>query len=434
MTPTQKRLRDLRDRQSRERGRMAELAIIDDLTDEQRSELDTIERATADLERQIRAATVALEDEEREAETRAVNEPDTEQRERIELRSKASLTGYLRAALEGRQVDGAEAELRSAAGVSGIPLELWDVPQEIERRQTDAATSAPGTTGINLDRIRPAVFANSIATRLGVEMPRVVSGTYASATITTNLSAGAKAKGAVQDSTAAGFTVTSVTPKRISARLSIQIEDVAAVGQANFESTLRENLSLVLSDQLDQQAINGTGTAPNLTGIFQRLTDPTAAPSAVATFDDFASAHAGGIDGLWANTLKEVAIVCGPATMALSARTFQTAANYKGEMSAAAYAAMNTAGWWTNKRMPDAATFVSVDNIQQAILYRKGRSMAGGAGAMRTAVYPHWNEVSIDDIYSDSASGTRDFTMHVLLGDVILVQPDAYSQIAFQVA
>ena len=434
MTPTQKRLRDLRDRQSRERGRMAELAIIDDLTDEQRSELDTIERATADLERQIRAATVALEDEEREAETRAVNEPDTEQRERIELRSKASLTGYLRAALEGRQVDGAEAELRSAAGVSGIPLELWDVPQEIERRQTDAATSAPGTTGINLDRIRPAVFANSIATRLGVEMPRVVSGTYASATITTSLSAGAKAKGAVQESTAAGFTVTSVTPKRISARLSIQIEDVAAVGQANFESTLRENLSLVLSDQLDQQAINGTGTAPNLTGIFQRLTDPTAAPSAVATFDDFASAHAGGIDGLWANTLKEVAIVCGPATMALSARTFQTAANYKGEMSAAAYAAMNTAGWWTNKRMPDAATFVSVDNIQQAILYRKGRSMAGGAGAMRTAVCPHWNEVSIDDIYSDSASGTRHFTMHVLLGDVILVQPDAYSQIAFQVA
>ncbi len=101
------------------------------------------------MERQTRAAVVALEDEEKEAETRAVNEPDAEQRERIELRSKASLTGYLRAALEGRQVDGAEAELRSAAGVSGIPLELWDVPQEIEQRQTDAATSAPGTTGIN---------------------------------------------------------------------------------------------------------------------------------------------------------------------------------------------------------------------------------------------------------------------------------------------
>ena len=50
MTEAQKRLRDLRDRQSRERGRMAELAIVDDLTDEQRSELDTIERGTPDLE------------------------------------------------------------------------------------------------------------------------------------------------------------------------------------------------------------------------------------------------------------------------------------------------------------------------------------------------------------------------------------------------
>ena len=259
-------------------------------------------------------------------------------------------------------------------------------------------------------------------------MPRVASGTYASATITTSLTAGAKAKGADQDSTAAGFMVTSVTPKRISARLSIQIEDVAAVGQANFESILRENLALVLSDELDKQAINGNGTAPNLTGILARLTDPTD-PTDVATFDAFAAAHADGIDGLWANTLKDVAIVCGPATMALSARTFQTATNYKGELSAAAYAMANTGGWWTNKRMPDA-----VSDIQQAILYRKGRSMMGSAGAMRTAVCPHWNEVSIDDIYSDSASGSRHFTMHVLLGDVILVQPAAYAQIAFKVA
>ena len=235
MTSAQKRLRDLRERQSRQRGRMAELALLDNLDDETRAELDRLEQGVPDLERQLRAATVALEDEERESATRAVNEPDTEQRERIELRSRASLTGYLRAALEGRQVDGAEAELRSTAGVSGIPLELWDIGQETEQRQTDSATPAPGTVGVNLDRIRPTVFANSIAPRLGIEMPRVASGTYASATITTSLTAGAKTKGADQDSTAVGFTVTSVTPKRISARLSIQIEDVAAVGQANFE-------------------------------------------------------------------------------------------------------------------------------------------------------------------------------------------------------
>ena len=50
MTSNQKRLRELRDRQSKERGRMAELSVVDELNDEQRSELDTIEKGTPDLE------------------------------------------------------------------------------------------------------------------------------------------------------------------------------------------------------------------------------------------------------------------------------------------------------------------------------------------------------------------------------------------------
>ena len=428
MTNAQK----IRLRLSQVRQRLNEISGLegDAFTDEVRSEAASLQAEFADLETRHQAAIVA----EGEGETRAngSEDLDAEARERLELRSQASLTAYLRAALSGRQVDGREAELREAAGVGSgsIPLELWDIPNGNRETRADAPTGAPGTVGVNLDRIRPQVFANSIAPRLGIEMPRVSTGTYASATITTSLTAGSHSKGSAAEATAAGFTVSSVTPKRISARLGIRIEDVAAVGQANFESILRENLSLVLSDALDDQAINGAGgnSGADLMGILQRLTDPSA-PSAVADFDAFAAAHAAGIDGLWASTLKDVAIVCGPATMELSARTFQTATNYKGEMSAAAYAMENTGGWWTNKRMPDAAS-----NIQQAILYRKGRSMMGGAGAMRTAVCPHWNEISIDDIYSGSAQGERFFTMHVLLGDVIFVQPDAYAQVAYQIA
>ena len=434
MTPAQKRLRELRERQSRERGRMAELSRVDELSDEQRSQLDEIECGTPDLERQIRAAMVAAETEEREAETRETTAPDAEQRERIELRSKASLTEFMLARMQGRAVAGAEAELQAAAGVTGIPLELWDVPRSAEQR---AATEAPGTVGVNLDAIRPAVFANSIAPRLGIEMPRVMSGTYASATIASSADAAALAKGGAADATAATFTVTAVMPKRISARLSLQIEDIAAVGQANFESILRENLALVLSDELDDQAINGNGIAPNLTGIFERLSAPTAPGAAVATFDDFVGRFADGIDGLWASTMQEVAIVCGPDTYKLGARTFrdrvidtaQRGGVSLGDTSFADYAMAKFGGFWTNKRMPATAS-----DIQAGILYRKGRNMAGGAGAMRTAVCPHWNEVSIDDIYSGSASGTRHFTMHVLLGDVILVQPDAYAETSFRVS
>ena len=353
-------------------------------------------------------------------------------RERIELRGRASLTGYLLAAARGRLVSGAEAELQAAAGVEGIPLELWDIPEQ------RAVADAPGTVGVNLDPIRPAVFANSIAARLGIEMPRVMSGTYATATISTSQSAAALAKSGVAAGVAGAFTVTTATPKRISARLELTLEDIAAVGQANFESILRENLALAISDELDDQAINGNGTAPDLTGIFEAITPNPADPAAgVADFDDFVAAFAGGIDGLWSSTVKDVAIVAGVDTYKLSAQTFRDriidtgnrGGVSLGDESFADYAMSKYAGWWTNKRMP-----AKVTHIQQAILYRKGRSMMGGAGAMRTAVCPHWGEIGIDDIYSGSAKGERYFTLHVLLGDVILVQPDAYDQVAFRVS
>ena len=89
----------------------------------------------------------------------------------------------------------------------------------------------------------------------------------------------------------------------------------------------------------------------------------------------------------------------------------------------------NYGGWWTNKRMPAKAS-----HIAQCILYRKGRSMMGGSGGMRTAVVPHWGEVGIDDIYTGSAKAERYFSLHVLLGDVILVQPDAYAQVSVRVS
>ena len=411
-------------RLSQVRRRLNDIAGIEDLTDEIRSEAEALHTELNDLSVRFEALIPS----EGITETRDT-ELDAEALERNELRSRARVTSYILAALSGRQVDGAEAELRDAAGVSGVPLELWDTaPAANGETRQDAATVAPGTVGVNLDAIRPAVFAASIAPMLGVDMPRVESGSYASATISTSLTAAAQVAGAEAHATAAGFTVTSVTPKRISARLGIRVEDVAAVGTASFESVLRENISLVLSDALDDQMINGNGTAPNLSGIFARLTDPTD-PTTVTDWDAFASAHAGGIDGLWANTLKDVSIICGPETMSLSARTFQTATNYKGEMSAAAYAMMNTGGLATNTRMPDP-----VSNVQQGLLYRKGRSMMAGAGAMRTAVCPQWGELGIDDIYSGSASGERFFTMHFLVGDVVLVQPSAYSQIAYLIA
>ena len=416
-------------RRSKVRQRLAEIAKLsgDGYTAEIKTEEGTLQDEYGTLEVRFRTAVIA-DDKALETAKGEAGEPDAEKRERVELRSKVSVAKYFQAFARGRVVDGAESELSAAAGVSGIPIEAFEPAPRTEQRNAEhrAITPAPGTVGVNLDPVRPAVFSASIAARLGIEMPRVMSGTYATATITTSADPEALAKSTAVTADAGALTVTTATPKRVSARLELTLEDIAAVGQSNFESILRQNLSLALSDALDNQAINGDGNAPNLRGMFTILTDPNAPAANVETWARFAAKHAGGVDGLWANTIKEVGIVVNPETYRLAAMTFQ---GTDSEESAAAYAERATGGFWTNKRMPDKAA-----HIAQAILYRGGRSAMGASMGMRTAVCPHWGEVTIDDIYSGSAKAERYFTMHVLLGDVILVQPDAYAQVAFRVS
>ena len=174
----------------------------------------------------------------------------------------------------------------------------------------------------------------------------------------------------------------------------------------------------------------------DLTGFFQRLTDPAAPAAGVATFDTLVGVFAAGIDGLWANTMDEVSIVAGPETYRLSATTFrdrvidtgQRGGVSLGDISFADYAKAHSAGWWTNKRMPATDA-----NVQQGIMCRKGRSQM--PSPMRIAVCPVWfGSISIDDIYTGAKKGERYVTLSVLLGDVILVQPLAYAQVAVRVS
>ena len=342
------------------RQRLNEVAGLEGeaYTAEIRAENDKLQTEYRDLEGKYRAAVIAEGDAEKRAlesgaRCRAAGAP-------LELRGKRVPGGPIceRHSLAGGWMDpSARCNRRPRIGDGDAPGAVGHRPAPARAPGRLGSTAAPGTVGINLDRIRPAVFAQSILPRLGVEMPRVESGTYASATISASLTAGSHAKGAAAQASAATFTVQSVTPKRISARLGIRIEDVAAVGQQNFEGILRENLSLVLSDALDSQGLNGAGAGSDLVGIFERLTTP-ADPGDVADFDAFAAAHAGGIEGLWALTLKDVASCVRPCipTRLAAQDVPDSGTNYKGELSAAAYAERETGGFWTSisgcRRLP----------------------------------------------------------------------------------
>ena len=413
---------------------MAELSLLDSLDTETRAELDDIEKGTPDLERQLRAAAGAVDTEDRAAviDTAAAGDTDPE---RVELRSRASVGRFLLAA---GKTTGAEAELQAEMGLAQnqIPLEMWQPPAET-RAATEKRdiTPAPSTTGVNLDALRPYVFAPSVVDKLMVEMPMVESGTYATGTISAAATADAVAKGGDADTgdvpeTAAVWTTETTTPHRVGASLLLAAEDIAVVGVGNFESILREHISLVLSDELDSQMLSGDGANDDLYGIINRLGSLPTVGATVAAFDDFVGSFASGIDGLWASMMSEVSLTVGVTTYQIAAKTFRDtpADGGDGAIAFADYAMGKYAGFWTNKRMPVAPA----TNIQSGILCRKGRSTM--PSPTRLAVAPHWGYISIDDIYTGARKGQRRFVLSVLVGDVILVQPGAFDPVAFRVA
>lgn len=395
-------------------------------TDEQETEFKTLTDRLSALDTEERAAILA-DGEQPQGEPTDAADPET--RERLELRGKLSLGGWLAAQLgEKSGLDvGALAEYRAACKVDrpGLPLDLFEQDRPAPSPEERAVTPAPTTgTGQTVAPVQPFVFAPSIAPRLGIDMPSVPSGGFSEMTISTALTPMPEAKGDAADGTAAALTAVSANPRRISARLSLAIEDIAQVGVSNFEAALRAHTSMALSHAYDNQVINGNSTSPNINGLINQLTNPTD-PTAVTDFGAFVQSFSDQIDGLWALMMSDVGIVTNVDAYKLAARTFRGDASAGGPaVTFADYAKMSTGGFWTNSRMPATAA-----TLARGIVYRMGRP------GIRTACHPTWGTLSIDDIYTDSASGQRHFTVHVLCGDkVLLVQPSAYSLVEYKVS
>ena len=267
MTKAQKTLRDLRNRQSKERGKMAELGAAETLTDETRAELDAIEAGTPDLERQLRAATVAVETEESEqrAAGAAGETPagDAEDRERAGLRAKVRLAGYVSAAIEQRSAAGAEAEYNAAVGIAGnrFPLELLAPPERRAARTEDREVTGIDTQTMPrtwLDRL----FSGTAAEGVGVTMESVPVGASSHPVTTAGATAAQRGKSQVAADAAWTIGVTELKPKRNSVRLLFNIEDAARI--PGLESALTRDLRMALTEGVDRAIFLGDSTAnPN---------------------------------------------------------------------------------------------------------------------------------------------------------------------------
>ena len=431
MTPAQTKLRQLRERQSKERGRVAELAVADDLTDETRAELDKIEEGTPDLERQLRAATSAVETEESEQRDAAKNGEgadllDTEDRERAELRAKVRMGRYVVAAMENRSVDGAEGELNAAVGIGAnrFPLELLAPPEMRDaRREEDRAVTAVDTQVMPrtwLDRL----FAQTAAMRLGITMESVPAGSASFPVTTVGAIAAQRGKDQAAADTMWEVGVTELKPKRNAATLKFSIEDTARI--PGLESALTRDLRMALTEGIDRAIFTGdSGATPNAgdivglttaTGVSETTltqANKVKGPETLTAFTDL-------VDGLHAGMLSDLNIVAAVGAYRLWENTIINVTTATNNQTLAAFLRVAGLSWMARGSIEDAT---GNNNFGAFVGRRMGIDGAGVAAVWEAGEL-------IRDPYTDAAKGTVHLTL-CWLWDFGLPRASNFSRVKF---
>ena len=389
-------------RQSEIRQKINDLLGVEDRTAEQTVELEGLTSEAQAIEVEFRAALVA---EPPDDATTATPAGDPEERERLELRSKARLTNYVSAAANGEAFDGAEAEYASAMGCRGgyMPVDMF-MPEARERQQPEIrvvtpSVAAPGATAA----IAPVLFQRTAASALGVQFPTVESGEANYPVLTTAPTAAVKAKDADAPSTAGAFRLDTRKPRRVTGQFTVRIEDLAVL--PGMEESLRDAINDAVGDEVDAQIFNGSAsdfaTDGEIRGLFAQATDVGAAGSA-ETFASGVRRFSSLIDGQYANSMVDLRAIIGVDTFAAYAALFQS----NGDVSLFDYLSGKLAGIRVSKRMPAKAS-----NAQKGMVART-------AGAQPIRV-PVWRGVQLirDDVYGDNAKkGLVTVTAYVLIG------------------
>ena len=385
---------------------------IEERSDDQKSAIVSLSETLQTLDTDLKAAILAAPD---KPETLDAEKP--EDRERRELRGKAKLSGFVAAVLEDRRLDGAEAECSAAFGCSGkVPLEMFE-SNGVESR---AVTPSPATSDQVIARpIIPAIFQRSAAAWLGIDMPAVANGDAGYVVLGTSVTGGPKAKSAAADETAGAFTVTTAQPRRITGSFKFTQEDAARL--AGMESALNMNLSSVLSNALDDQAINGSGSGDGtINGLLAILTNPSAPASNAETFQRYVVALGSHVDGTFAVDLGGVRMLVGAAVYRHMVSVFRAP---ESAMTAEGWMRDRTGGVRVSGRIAAPAS-----NVQQAIV-RRDNPQGDTVASM-----PVWSGLQlIRDPYSQAAKGEVIVTAVMLVGDVVVLRGGAFVQDSFRV-
>ena len=318
MTPKQR----LQVEQSEKRQKVNDLLAKDELTDEERAELETLTKRLQEIEPELRAAIVAEGEDEARARG-AFGNQDGEAGERGRLLRETSVSEYLRPAAGGGAIEGRAAELNAALdlpaiGSNGIvmPLELLTTPELRggggARVETRAATTTAQNDGGEMQRpILRRLFGRSVLAALGARIDSVPAGRVEWPLLNNGVAPVQKAEGeAAPDAIAASFNFANLKPKRLTGQYEYTHEVAASVGM--IEEALRRDLADSIQAQMSNGALNGDGAGANVQGLLDNdILALPAVPGEVVDPSTTLGLSGIAVDGIHAESSGECTILFG---------------------------------------------------------------------------------------------------------------------------
>lgn len=351
-----------------------------------------------------------------------------------ELRDRISLGRYLHAIARDAVPDGAEAELRAELKLSdqAIPLEAL-LPTAEERADAispqDSKGDPLGSGDINLSTgpLLTRVFTATDTAFLGVSMPSVPAGERRYPVMTAGTTASMQARGAGPDAGAAKFEVVDANPHRLTGRYAFDLEGVAEMGGL-LESTLRSDLRTEMGWQMDNQILNGTGAANQVSGIIASLADTpfpalagAAKDPAQLTWETARQMLYDNLDGKFARTEGDIRLLIGDSTYQRLRSVYRNGATASNVDGIDALRAMGARLRRSFLIPAQAAYLDSATKREQHVIW------AAEAGA---AVAPVWQGVTmIRDPYTEARKAQVLLTAHMMF-DFIFRRKDGWKDLA----
>ena len=386
--------------QSRKRQRISELlGLGDELTDEQRAELDTITKRLEALEGELRAAIVAEGDG-----AAIVPDDDGEARELRQLQSRSTIRNYLAAATGGRGVTGAELEFNQALkmGETEFPLQLLAGDDPELRTTTDTDTQVTPSRWI--DRL----FAGTAAQALGLTFDTVASGVASYPITLTGGTPAQRGREEAIDNSAWTIGITEIKPTRLGIHYRFAIEDAARIGPG-LESALERDMRMALAERLDYVLFAGDdGANENSADIAaitatSGITEKTLAQADKLNGPETLKALVELLDGTHAESLADLKAVAFVGANQLW-RSTNIAGSAARPYTMASWLQDAGFSWRTRGGIEDATA-----NGDLAAMLGLSRGLPG-AGVVAVWSTGSW----IRDPYSGAASGTVQLTLQTL--------------------